>query len=225
MVHTQCDKLSAVKKNCRPRSGAAAGLVAVFSVFFNFASAVSDTPRDFEINGSYYGLSLESQSHGSAFGGFYSFPIKKKIQAFFQGRILDIAGEAEYPVYDWYTGTYYKANTRNLLLLPVSAGVKFHPFLGKIANNFSPFAMFTAGPTVILDLPERAGFVEQWKNLHTMLSGGAFIGIGLDFFVRPGSFMGMVIGYDYLPMGREVDGRRDYSGMIIKFLIGKRRKS
>ncbi len=170
-----------------------------------------------------YGFSLESESHGSALGGFYSFAVKNKIQFFVQGRVVDIAGDAEFPVYDWYTGTFYKANTKNLFLLPVFGGVKYHAFAGQIANNFSPFVMFIAGPTIILDLPERVGFVEQWKHLHTMFSGGAFSGVGLDFLVRRTSIFSIVIGYDFLPMGRTVDEERDYSGMIIKFMIGKKR--
>jgi len=184
-------------------------------------------PKDserFKIYNSSYGFSLESESNGSAFGAFYSFNVKRKIQLFFHAKVLDIVGDAEFPVFDWYTGTYYKTNTKNLLLLPIFGGVKYHHFEGQIANNFSPYVTCTLGPNLIIDLPERVGFIKQWKNVQTFLSSGVFVGIGVDFMIQTSTYFSVAMGYDLLPMGREVDGERDYSGTVVKFMIGRIRR-
>ena len=183
-----------------------------------------DTLRSIRIHDSSYGLSLESESYGSAFGGFYSYNMKNKFQLFIHGKILDIVGEAEFPVYDWYTGRYYKTNTSNLILMPLFGGVKYHPFMGQIANNFSPYIMVTAGPTMILNLKDRVGFFKQWDEVELLYSAGGFIGFGLDFLIQYNSYISVAFGYDILPMGRKVDERSDYSGTVLKFMIGKNRK-
>lgn len=225
IVQIECDKFPCMNRKFQAWKNLSAVVLIVFLIFPSIIQAFADTSGGFRIRGSSYGFSLESESHGSALGGFYSFGVRSKLQVFLQGRILDVAGEAEYPVYDYYYGRWYKTKSSvNLFLLPLFGGLKFHPFEGKIANNFSPFLMCTAGPTVILDLPEGQGFIEQWKSLNTMFTIGGFIGIGIDFMIQSTTYASIVFGYDFLPMGREVDGHKDYSGNVIKFMIGRKRR-
>lgn len=214
-----------MKRQCRRRSSRWAVLLYSSILFLPTVRLTPQLAPGFNIYEPSYGFSIESESHGSALGSFYTFGIAHKFQLSIHGKLIDIVGKDEFPVYDWYSGQYYKVNTKNLLLLPVFGGVKYHPFVGQIANNFSPFVMLTAGPIVILDLPERGGFLEQWKKLQTMVNGGAFIGFGCDFLIRAGSYMAIVFGYDFLPMGQTVDGRKNYSGTVVKFMIGLKRKS
>ena len=212
----------------RPRSKIVSAFLVIVFFILTVPFVFADTPLGYTISKASFGLSLEAQRHGSALGGFYAVGMRNKFQVFAQGKILNIVGDTEFPVVDWYTGWVYKTKGKNLILLPVTGGFKFHPFIGQIANNFSPLLMVSAGPTFVLDLKENVGFVEQWKNLHTTVTFGAFVGIGIDFLVGANSYFGIILGYDVLPMSlsmdRVVDERRDYSGTVLKFMFGRRQR-
>ncbi|MFQ6673618.1 MAG: hypothetical protein ACE5GH_02390 [Fidelibacterota bacterium] len=165
-----------------------------------------------------YGFSIESESRGSAVGAFYSLNLGEKFQGFIAGKILKVSEGL--PVIDPWTGAVRSTGSSNLALIPLIGGAKYHPFVGEIANNFSPFVAVGVGPTVILDFPEKS---DQRKNLRTHLYIGAFAGVGVDFLMSASTYFSLALGYDFLPMGRTVDNRRHYNGTVLKFMFGKRR--
>ena len=128
-----------MKRNRLPRSD----IYSVFMLFllFSVMSNVNGASEDslLEIRQKSYGFSIETASHGTGLGGFYTTELDEKYQIMLQARFINIMGEGEFPIYNWYTGYYTKASEKNLLLVPLYGGVKFFPFAGQIANNFSPF--------------------------------------------------------------------------------------
>ena len=80
------------------------------------------------------------------------------------------------------------------------------------------------GPILVLDTQETGNFFERWKQVEPSISFGGLIGFGVDIFLPARTLLSMSFGYDYLPMRGEVDGRRDYSGISLKFLVGKLKK-
>ena len=135
---------------------------------------------------------------------------------------MDVTGEAEMPVRDYWTGYVYKANPFNLYLMPAFVGMKYHPFIGRIANNFSPFAMVAAGPVIIMDVPETGKFSYKMQNIETTYNGGFVIGAGIDFMMQPGRVVSLFMGYDHIRIGDVVEGRKHYGGAIFKFMIGRK---
>ena len=83
------------------------------------------------------GFSLETGDFGSGLSVFFSRPFNTNFQLLGQFKMMDVTGEAEMPVIDYWSGFVYKANPFNLWLMPAFAGIKYHPFIGRIANNFS----------------------------------------------------------------------------------------
>lgn len=167
-----------------------------------------------------YGVSIESESHGSALGAFYSIRVGPMMKVLVHAKILNIAEGL--PLVDTWTGRVFETGGANLVLLPLIGGITYHPFEGKIANNFSPLMAFGLGPTLILDLAEIGDFFDQWRNMESRIHAGAFGGVGVEIPVGASSFMTVMLGYDYLPMGRTVDGRTHYSGTVLKFMYGRR---
>lgn len=169
-----------------------------------------------------YGLTVESETNGSALGAFYWFEITTNVRGLVQGKILNIAEGL--PLVDTWTGRVYETSSSNLVLLPVIGGMTYHPFEGKIANNFSPLLVLGLGPTLILDLAEEGKFLDQWRHMESRVYPGGFAGIGVELPIGGRSFMTVIVGYDILPMGRTVDGRKHFSGTVLKFMYGRRTK-
>ena len=168
------------------------------------------------------GFSLETGDFGSGLSIFFSKPLNTNLQLFGQFKIMDVTGDAEMPVRDYWTGYVYKANPFNLWLMPAFIGLKHHPFLGRIANNFSPFAMIAAGPVFIVDTPEYGRFREKLRNIETSYNGGFVIGGGIDFMMQPGRVLSLFMGYDHIRIGDMVEGRKYYGGTVFKIMIGRK---
>lgn len=188
----------------------------------HLGSAQSALDPGYSLSGNTFGFSLETESHGTGIGVFYTNTLSTNLQFFGQVKLLSITGETEMPVYDPYTGYTYKVGEVNLVLVPLFIGLKFHPFIGRIANNFSPFAVVMAGPLGILDSPENVGLSKQISEMKSSFHGGAFLGIGADFQVQTRQFVSIALGYDFLPMGKNVDGRDEYSGTLFKIMMGRK---
>ncbi|MCH8069197.1 MAG: hypothetical protein IID16_08050 [Candidatus Marinimicrobia bacterium] len=178
----------------------------------------------FGISEKSYGFTLGTADRGFSIGGFYELQVSRKFQANFQGSFFDVAGESELPVYDIYTGRTYKVGTKNLLLVPLFGGVKYHPFVDQIANNFSPLIMAGLGPIIILDTPEVGNFFERWNDVSTSISFGGFLYGGVEIYLSSNSTATVTMGYNVFPMGGTVDGETNYNGLIFKFMFGKRLK-
>ena len=168
------------------------------------------------------GFSLETADFGNGASIFFSYPINSNIQWFGQFKVMDVTGEAEMPVIDYWTGYVYKANPFNLWLMPAFVGIKYHPFIGRIANNFSPFAMVAAGPVIIMDVPETGKFSYKMQNIETTYNGGFVMGAGIDFMMQPGRVVSLFMGYDHIRVGDVVEGRKHYGGAVFKFMIGRK---
>lgn len=178
----------------------------------------------FGISKQSYGFTLGTADQGFSIGGFYELQVSRKFQANFQASLFNVAGESEFPVYDRYTGITYKVGEKNLLLVPLFGGVKYHPFIDQIANNFSPLIMAGLGPIIILNTPEEGNFFERWNNVSTSVSFGGFLYGGVEIYLSSNSTAAVTMGYNIFPMGGKVDGETNYDGLIFKFMFGKRLK-
>ncbi len=168
------------------------------------------------------GFSLETADFGNGASIFFSHPLNSNIQWFGQFKVMDVTGEAEMPVIDYWTGYVYKANPFNLWLMPAFVGIKYHPFIGRIANNFSPFAMFAAVPVIIMDVPETGKLSYKMQNIETTYNGGFVMGAGIDFMMQPGRVVSLFMGYDHIRVGDVVEGRKHYGGTVFKFMFGRK---
>lgn len=170
------------------------------------------------------GFSLETGDFGSGLSVFFSRPFNTNFQLFGQFKMMDVTGEAEMPVIDYWSGFVYKANPFNLWLMPAFAGIKYHPFIGRIANNFSPYAMFAAGPVLIVDVPEYGKFSQKIRNTESTYNGGFVLGAGIDFMMQPGRVLSLFMGYDHIRVGDVVPGRKYYGGTVFKIMVGRKLK-
>ena len=87
-----------------------------------------------------YGAGLDIGSKGSGiFFNYLSGNVEKNFDLVGEIRYFDIKGDTESIVYDYWTNQYVTISGQNLLFIPMLVGFNYHPFAGKIANNFSPF--------------------------------------------------------------------------------------
>ncbi len=149
-------------------------------------------------------------------------------------RFYDIKADDETIVYDYYTGQYKSVGGKSLVMLPVFVGGNYYPFVGKIENNFSPFISIKGGVVTTVDGEESGTlmkgdsttktFSERWKNPGIQYSPGGFLGVGIDFKIVGQSSVMVMVGFEYLPLKKETDGKKDYSGFLIHLSFNRRAK-
>ena len=137
-------------------------------------------------------------------------------------RFYDIKAEDETIVYDYYTGQYKSVGGKSLVMLPVFFGGNYYPFVGKIENNFSPFIAIKGGVVTTVDGDESGTFSERWKKSDIQFSPGGFLGVGIDFKIVGQSSVMVMVGFEYLPLKKEADGKKDYSGFLIHLSFNRR---
>ena len=162
------------------------------------------------------GVGLTTGTQGSGIHFIGDWKLNKKIFYGFEVRYFDIKNETEIPVYNQYTGQYINIGDKALVLLPFYATVRWLPFEGKIANNFSPFVQLKGGPLLAIDGNESyRKFNARWRKAPTFTSYGAQVVIGVSFLQMGGSSISPSIGFEFLPMGRTVDDKKRYDGTTI----------
>ena len=139
-------------------------------------------------------------------------------------RFYDIKADDETIVYDYYTGQYKSVGGQSLVMLPVFIGGNYYPFVGKIENNFSPFIAIKGGVVTTVNGEEFGGFYSRWENPDIQYTPGGFLGVGIDFKIVGQSFVMVMVGLEYLPLKKETDGKKDYSGFLIHLSFNRRAK-
>ena len=145
----------------------------------------------------------------------------------FEIRFIDIKNEEELPVYNPYTGNSFNVGDKALIMFPIYAKIRYLPFEGKIANNFSPFIELKLGPNFAIEGDGDARrFADRWKGDQSLTSYGGQIVMGAAFLQMSGAVISPSIGYEFLPFGQSIDGRRSYDGTTINvtFTFGNSRR-
>ena len=169
-----------------------------------------------------YGILLTSATHGGSIGGYYVSDLGRKLQFSFQGGIMDIRGETEFPITDPYTGYTYQSQQTNALLLPVFLGMRYHPFMDNLASGFSPFFTIGLGPVLAFDPPDDKSLLSDMGNTVITLNLGGLIALGADIVMPGNSFFSVSFGYNLFQLEKAMDGQSDFSGGMLQIMIGKR---
>jgi len=186
--------------------------IIIFLYNINFASSTSKS----------YGLGIDIGSKGSGLFFNYIFGKSDKVNFLGEFRYFDIKGETEMYVYDYWSNQYSTISGQNLILLPILAGINYHPFAGKIANNFSPFITLRGGATLAIDGKEGNGsYRYKWGTAKTHWSPAWFIGAGIEFRWQNSTSILLHIGSDILELRKEADNNQSYSGMLIHIAFNK----
>ena len=175
------------------------------------------------ISNNRYGAGLDIGSKGSGF--FFNYligNIEKNLDVVFEARYFDIKGETEMYVYDYWTNQYTTISGQNLILMPFTVGVNYHPFAGEIANNFSPFITIRGGTTFAIDGKEGSGsYKQKWSKAETHWSPAGFVGAGIEFRWYNKTSVVLHIGSDILKLSQQADDRDDYSGLLIHIAFNR----
>jgi hypothetical protein len=164
-----------------------------------------------------FGAGLDVGSRGSGIFLNYLYGNNKKFfDIIGEVRYFDIKGETESIVYDNWTNQYITISGQNLLFIPALVGFNYHPFAGKIANNFSPFVTIRGGLNLSIDGREGDGSYKKiWRKAETQWSPIAFFGGGVEFRWYNQSSVALHIGADIIKLKKEADQKKDYSGLLI----------
>ncbi len=162
-------------------------------------------------------VGISTGSHGWGMTVQQLFKMGEKTFWGVDGRLYFITGLGDMPTNNYNYGGFQERNQKSLVILPISIGIQHYPFQGKIANNFFPFIQAKAGPLFVFDGDESIkGFFERWKKPETQVNYGFQIAGGVKFIVPPYSFMSIIAGYDFFPLKKEADGRKNYSGGLFQ---------
>ena len=169
-----------------------------------------------------YGLGIDIGSKGSGLFFNYIFGKSDKVNFLGEFRYFDIKGDTEMYVYDYWSNQYTTISGQNLILLPILSGINYHPFAGKIANNFSPFITLRGGATLAIDGKEGNGsYRYKWRKAKTHWSPAWFLGAGIEFRWQNRTSIVLLIGSDILELEKEADNKQSYSGMLIHIAFNK----
>ena len=171
------------------------------------------------------GPMLGTRGYGIKFSG--QWQIKSNIITGFETRFYDIKNDSELPGYNQFTGQTLNVGDKALFMVPIFGTVRWLLFEGKIANNFSPFMEMKLGPILAVDgIEDTRKFSNRWGKAGTIMTYGIQVAFGVAFLQMGGSTISPSIGYEYLPMGKEVDGRTNYNGTVVNiaFTFGNNRR-
>ena len=197
-------------------------IIIIFLLFFNILlSQNKSINSNIGLGKANRGISLETADFGSGLSVFMVKPFSEKFQFFGQLKAMEVTGEGEMTVVDYWSYYPYKVNKFDLYIAQTLFGLKYHPFVGQIANNFSPYLMFSTGPLALIDVPEYGKLNSKIKNTSTYYNSGFVLGFGADFMIQSRQTISIFIGYDHINTSNIVDGRNKYNGTIIKLMFGQ----
>jgi len=196
-------------------------ILIIFFLFNVVNSQSKDVNSNIGLGKANWGLSLETADFGSGLSVFMVRPISEKFQLFGQFKTMEITGDGEMTVVDYWSYYPYKVNKFDLYIAQTLLGIKYHPFVGQIANNFSPYTMISIGPLALIDVPEYGKFKNKINNTNTYYNTGFVVGVGADFMIQSRQTISIFIGYDHLNTSDIVEGRNKYNGVIIKLMFGQ----
>ena len=90
----------------------------------------------------------------------------------FEMKFIDVK-DGEMPAINYYTGRPINIGDDALIMFPLFAKIRYLPFEGMIANNFSPFIEFKAGVNYSVD---GNGVLERFVEDGAMQLGGSYGG-------------------------------------------------
>ncbi|MBN2279929.1 MAG: hypothetical protein JXQ65_05065 [Candidatus Marinimicrobia bacterium] len=210
------------------------GLLVLFTLHKTNAQNIN--PID-NVKASFGGLSYVQVTNGAGIGGFFEKYIAKSHRLGVDASFILARGENEYPVYNYYYGMYMeRTDKRRLSFFNADLRYKKVLFVDKIANNFRPFILASAGPVIAFDPPNVPEISERFKNIKTSFSANATIGLGIDFIYSGDMGMAFFAGYHYLRFGKKLDpdvnleeneqfaeevdfGQKDFSSAIVRISI------
>jgi len=208
-------------------------------ISFQLISAQGIIPID-NVKASFSGLSYVQITNGAGVGGFYEKYFAKSHRIGIDASFIIARGENEYPVYNYYYGQYMeRLDKRRLSFLNINLRYKKILFVDKIANNFRPFILASAGPVIAFDPPNVPEISKRIKNIDTSISGNATIGLGIDFLYSGDMGMAFFAGYNYMRFGNKLDpkptlkenetiddsidlGEKDFSSAIVRISITRK---
>ena len=172
------------------------------------------------------GFGFTTGAWGSGFHYMGDWELNETLFSGFEVKFIDVKNDGEMPAINYYTGQTLNVGDDALILFPLFGKVRYLPFEGMIANDFSPFVEVKAGANLALDGNGNARtFRGRWNNSTSYTSfGGQFV-VGVIFPQINGTSIITSIGYETLPMSQKIDGRDNYDGMTlnISYIFRNRR--
>lgn len=178
----------------------------------------STTEQDTDY-GSGIGLQILLTNSGFGLGAYYHRAVSRSTS--FVGEISLGAGKDERELKFFQFGHSYVPNKANyLLMLPIQAGIVQRLFRESIADNFRPYAQFSAGPTLGWEYPyfdDRndngeydSGDERIYDSIGAIPKGelrfgfGGTIAIGAHFGISKTMTQGVRIGYSFTYFGEGI---------------------
>lgn len=211
-----------MKLNNRPRSTALPRFFIISAVLIVNQVTFLLAQSPLKISEKSYGIFLSNAAHGGTIGGYYVSDLGRKLQFNLQGGIMDVRADTEFPIVDPYTGYTYQARQTNAIIFPFIGGFRFHPFMDKIANSFSPFFSVSVGPIVALDPPDKKSFLTAMGSSEVIINMGGLFTLGADIIMPSSSFFSISFGYNVFHFQKAMDGESDFSGGVLQIMFGKR---
>lgn len=189
-----------------------------------------------------WGIDIMVSGNGFGLGGYYRTEFTDQLAGSISLLISDVKAEGEVEYVDAWTGqTFVPGKVNRLLMLPLTVSVQYRLFRDDIMDNFRPFVMAGAGPSMIFVAPysrtvpssipgfdfqeEQIDFFTSLKYGKAHYTAGMFVGAGAYFGTGGENLMGLSARYYYVPFTKGIEVMRDgvvrtFGGFYITISFG-----
>ena len=132
-------------------------------------------------------------------------------------QIGGVRGENEYSYIDPYTYNYYRGNRQFFtMMVPFTFGFKRRVWRDDIESDFRPFFLAEAGPVFGISFPTGDGFSHGLKSGRGQITGGGFIGFGIDFGKETERTFGVTLGIHFINFPETLGEKKGYNGFFLR---------
>lgn len=149
----------------------------------------------------YLGPNILFSDHGVALGFFYNYAITHNLYLATQ---LFVGGAHNTDEYELWDPNYYDYRVPNkvnrLYQMPVTAGLKYHPFANVLSDKLQPYINAGGGFDVIMGTPYEKEFFSAFGDAMTYIRPLWYAGLGIDI-ASGRSAINFNITYYHIPFG------------------------
>lgn len=161
---------------------------------------------------------INLSSTGTGAGFKIHFPTNNQDVRYSLGlQISGVRGENEYTYYDPYSYYPRKGGSNYFtLIVPMTVGVKKRLWREKIDPSIRPFVALDAGPVYGVAFPRLHGIGRSVNKGQGQITGGAYLGIGVEFGNEDERTYGVTIGVHVFGFPETLGEKANYNGFDLR---------
>lgn len=171
------------------------------------------------------GADLMISAGGFGGGLFYRHEYSDDFSGFVDFSISESKDDDEVEYFDYYGNRFTYGKINRFLVIPISLGIQKRLFKDDILDNFRPYVMAGAGPTMIYVFPYNEEYFSALGKGQLKYTLGGYVGAGAFFGSERSSLLGLNVRYYFVPYPAGLESlqnttKTQFGGIYISFSFG-----